>query len=220
MVLVASQKLTRLGMFAFGWTSASCHVFCKQKKRQLATAHANGVMFSNSLELRMKALFILPILVLTVACTAITSKPSNENSIPAMQGSWKGTITQYTTEDLPAKDTREGVYTLLLLNCNSPEIWISGKNNGKYQNYVDSYSVYSDSGNHILYSIVNGGAWIETQVWTLVNVNADRASIQWNRHVSNINSNPDDVLRSFGQIASGELWKVSEECDVFDRPKT
>ena len=37
------NRITRLGMTAFGWTSGNCHVCASHKKCQLPEAHANGV---------------------------------------------------------------------------------------------------------------------------------------------------------------------------------
>jgi hypothetical protein len=77
-------------------------------------------------------------------------------------------------------------------------------------------AIPSKSGNYILSLIVDSGAWVETQTWTLVSVNTFSASIQWNRMVSNPSLTWDEPLRVFGQMGFGQLSKVSNDCNIWD----
>jgi hypothetical protein len=165
----------------------------------------------------MKYTFLFSTVFFLFGCQA-TRAPSNSDSplvSNALYGLWRGEITQFTTE-LLSDSKNDQVYQLVFSNCgHSPEIWLQQGKTGFHKIY-ENYKVDSKSGNHILSLIVDSGAWVETQIWTLVSVNTFSASIQWNRMVSNPSLTSDEPFRVFGQMGFGQLSKVSNDCNVWD----
>lgn len=132
-----------------------------------------------------------------------------------LSGSWVGELVQFTTKELEDSDSGK-IYQVILLNCEgAPEIWLKSDDSGFSKIYGD-YHIQSAAGNHLLSIIVDGGAWVETQSWGLVTINATKAVIQWNRMVSNPYLSDQEPLRSFGQMGFGELTKESGQCDVWE----
>ena len=162
----------------------------------------------------MKSVFLCWVIIFLLGCQA-TRAPLNSDaplSSNALFGLWSGEITQFTTEVLSDSEN-EKAYQFVLSNCgHSPEIWLKQGETG-FRKIYENYKVDSKSGNHILSLIVDSGAWVETQTWTLVSVNTFLASIQWNRMVSNPSLTSDEPLRVFGPMGFGQLSKVSNDCN-------
>ena len=165
----------------------------------------------------MKSVFLCWIVLFLLGCQAIRT-PSNSDAplfSNSLYGLWSGEITQFTTEVL-SDSKNEKAYQLVFSNCShSPEIWLQLGETG-FRKIYENYKVDSKSGNYILSLIVDSGAWVETQTWTLVSVNTFSASIQWNRMVSNPSLTWDEPLRVFGQMGFGQLSKVSNDCNIWD----
>lgn len=141
--------------------------------------------------------------------------PKTQNIEAIMSGAWKGSIQQIITKKLPNENEPEAYEVIILACTRNIEFWMNREKLGYHQLHSD-YKSEQKSGSALYYLIKEGTGWIEIQSWGLVLINKDRASLQWNRMVSNPGFSDDDEWRSFGQLGFGELRKVSEKCDVFD----
>lgn len=128
-------------------------------------------------------------------------------------GSWEGKVSHKATKELDFLTS--GELFVIVLNCGKKrEIWTS-KDGDLYDLVYDDYHIYSESGNQIWLKIISRESWIETQIWSFVNIDDERLSVQWNRMVSNITLSTDDDERTYGKLGYGELYKISDQCNIF-----
>jgi hypothetical protein len=161
----------------------------------------------------MKSL-ILVLIAGLCACSTSVEKDITQLQMPT--GSWKGKLNQISTKKLSGwKDNIN--YDLVVQSCNGiTEFWISEDSKKYVKPYAD-FKLQSISGTLLFSVMKDGGSWIETQTWTLVLVNDKRASIQWNRMVSNPKLSDNEELRSFGEFGYGEITKIRDTCDLIKK---
>jgi hypothetical protein len=155
--------------------------------------------------------------LLALGAVGVAAEEKGKPESNSLAGAWVGRIAQFTTKKLPDSDTKPDSYQIMFLNCDdSPQFWIKSDERGFNRIHKD-YKVESKSGNYIVSLIVDGGGWVETQTWTLVSISPTKAAIQWNRMVSNPGLEEDAYLRSFGQMGYGDLEKISDSCDIWEK---
>ena len=166
----------------------------------------------------MKNILIIITALCVISCGTTSVKDESVQEpvkMPEISGAWVGELNQLTTKKLP--DPVEESAPMVLLNCdNVPELWLKF-GEGDYRKIYEDYALISNAGNHLMSKIIDGGGWVETQSWAISAIGENRLAIQWNRMVSNPSMSSDDELRNFGQMAYGELNKVSESCDIWSK---
>ena len=161
------------------------------------------------------SVFFLTLCGLVASCSSNQSiEVENKSNEFGEYGIWVGAILQFTTKEL--EDSSDEQYTVAIMNCGAQPTISIVVNNGEATPIYGDYDISSKSGNYVMQKIIDGGSWIETQVWSFVLLESGQATVQWNRLVSNRVLDDSERLRSFGQIGYGELYKSSNDCSEFD----
>ena len=134
-----------------------------------------------------------------------------ENQIPRMalmRGVWEGKAETLTNGKNSEYDS------LRFVNCNGiPRFeWFKRDEPESQVEFARILTVEERRGNVVLSSIEDGDTWTETQLWSLAQLNDSQATLQWARHVHNIELELDDPKKHFGFFRVGTLNKVEDEC--------
>jgi hypothetical protein len=128
----------------------------------------------------------------------------------SMKGIWQGEMNDRTT-GLPSEESPDVSFKLRFENCEEhPKFYMLGAENPEFTQLHRIFEIAENTGNAVLSSVENGGDWVETQVWTFIELSAEEVVVQRNRMVSNVGLELDEELRNFGALGMGSLSKLSE----------
>lgn len=131
-----------------------------------------------------------------------------------MRGFWEGKLRVSETVVAPEVDEPSSM-SIRLDNCGGfPIIHLDNSDAEGFKPIARILQVSEKAGNAVLLSVVDGKDWVETQLWTLIELSENEAAIQWNRMVSNVILKPDDDKREFGFLGSGRLTKLNGQCEA------
>ncbi len=155
----------------------------------------------------------------TEGCALTLIGDFEANKVPSLvgfEGIWEGQLlSKFTGSD---RTNVESVRNIKLDNCAGyPQIYLglSNEDNDKEQNYQlikRLFNVEQKENNAVLSNIEDGGDWVETQTWTLIQIGSETATMQQNRMVENTQLSLSDDGQEFGEIGRAKLKRTNKEC--------
>ena len=157
--------------------------------------------------------FLLLVVALTISACAQMDK-KNDANVTIADGVWAGVI---KTESIKADSTKqEDSNELLIATCSGIVRFWAGKGDGKYVKLGVHYTIHSLPGSHLIYFIdadPEESGWVEIQSYSLLEINADLAVLQWSRAVNNRDVDDSKSDRYFFSQGNAELHRVSTTCN-------
>ena len=160
----------------------------------------------------MKFLLLSVLITTLLGCTTPTSQGVIQSSIA--DGVWSGTL----KSELILADGRrqEGSSDLLIATCKGTVQFWAGTGNGTYQKLGRNYVVRSYPNTHLIYFLdaePKQPDWVEIQSYALLEIDSERAALQWSRAVNNRDVDPTQKNRYFFSQGVTQLHRVSQSCD-------
>jgi len=141
-------------------------------------------------------------------------QPESVPRLNLMRGFWEGKLKVSETVVAPEVEEHSSI-SIRLDNCGGFPIIHTGNSDAEgFKPIARILQVSEKAGNAVLLSVVDGKDWVETQLWTLIELSENEAAIQWNRMVSNVTLKLGDDEREFGFLGSGRLTKLDGHCEV------
>ncbi|RZL35399.1 MAG: hypothetical protein EOP35_14230 [Rubrivivax sp.] len=167
-------------------------------------------------------------LVCAVLITACASKPSGPAQTPPIStvpstpshdipdGVWQGRIdwSGFQADGTPSS----GSYGLLIAACKgTASVWAQDQEKpNRYSAISLHMAIRSEADTHVL-SFINAARkqpdWVEIHTYSLLEVTADNARVQWTRAVNNRDLDPSHGNRTFFHHGTGEFKRTQTTCD-------
>ncbi len=160
----------------------------------------------------MKISLLLALTLALSGCAATVKHDVVQSSIA--DGVWAGTL---KSELISADNSkREGSSDLLVAACKGVvRIWASD-GDGKYRKLGENYVVQSYPDSHLIYFLdaePKQPDWVEIQSYALLEIDSDRAVLQWSRAVNNRDVEASKKDRYFFSQGITQLRRTSKNCD-------
>jgi hypothetical protein len=144
------------------------------------------------------------------------SLPRGTDKLP--RGLWSGDTVWGRSP--PSEDGVPSVGRIIYANCSgNPRIWNHAQGKDP-ERFAGSFDVVSFEGTHMLHKFGkhegSKRGWVESVVWTLVEVEPDLLVGRLSRSVHNRGRASGDKDKQFGVTAYVELRKISGDCMGFD----
>lgn len=129
-----------------------------------------------------------------------------------LKGMWLGEITDQLVGEKDDSTTLQPLQ-LRLDNCGiAPILAMRESKDQEFTDLAGVLQVTEAGGNVVLSSLREGDSWVETQLWSFIDLQNDTLKVQQNRMVSNVGLSLDDPQREFGYLGSGSLTKLDNGC--------
>ena len=143
-----------------------------------------------------------------------TAQDENRSKESLLNGEWQGEISwvRLSEDNYP----KSGIRKVLLAVCNGEASIRMKEDDGKYSKAI-SLEVRSSNEMHVLsflrHQQSDDPSWVESQTWTIIELDSDNLQIQWSRAIRNRHLELLDPLRTIHFQGMGRMERTSRECE-------
>lgn len=129
------------------------------------------------------------------------------------RGIWLGSLRAINSRSDENSEKLKPIKILVSTCEGKPEFWFY--RNNVFSKPYEPTLVSSVLGNHVFRAVVHDQGWVETHVWSVVELDQDSLSTQFSRQVSNVELPRYAEERSFNFVREGVLNYIGDRCDHF-----
>ncbi len=154
------------------------------------------------------------IIIIVTSVIIISESSADDDEIinsSAFSGTWQGNVEVVYKPDLWDKSVTENV-SFVFQNCHGELEIRMNHGNRKNMQMQGPFVTNHENGTYHIYTLNSRRKWVQTNIWSIVQISDDQAYFQWLRDVNNFGLENDNKKRYFGILGKGKLSKISDAC--------